>query len=388
VRCVGAPDSTQISTTAPAEGPADARARFVTPLAAAIRDRRGRSLFGDRSRHAGGAFSDAYAINDRGQVVGLSFTAGHPAAHAFLYDIVAIKDLGTLGGSDSTAAAINNAGQVVGISAVPGNALGRAFLKSPGGAMIDLGAGGGNAGALGINDAAQVVGYFSAGGTNHAFLYSKGATTDLGSLGGMESVAAGINEAGQVVGSSFTMEGAQHAFLYDSGQMQDLGTLGGTQSVAVSINEAGQIVGSSTLAADLFVHAFLYGPGGIRDIGALSGGSSAAYAINDAGQVVGASNVAGGGSHAFLYSRDPMTGKARMDDLNSLIDASLGWTLLGARGINNSGQIIGYGSHNGQAHAFLLSAVPEPATWAMMVAGFGVVGYSMRQKRRSCLLAA
>ncbi len=28
----------------------------------------------------------------------------------------------------------------------------------------------------------------------------------------------------------------------------------------------------------------------------------------------------------------------------------------------------------------ILAAVPEPATWALMILGFGVIGYSMRRR--------
>ena len=42
----------------------------------------------------------------------------------------------------------------------------------------------------------------------------------------------------------------------------------------------------------------------------------------------------------------------------------------------------GNGAYGGQAtFAPLSSAVPEPATWAMMIMGFGVVGYAMRRRR-------
>jgi len=34
------------------------------------------------------------------------------------------------------------------------------------------------------------------------------------------------------------------------------------------------------------------------------------------------------------------------------------------------------------------SAVPEPSTWAMMLLGFGAIGFSMRRKRPSLLQAA
>ncbi len=33
------------------------------------------------------------------------------------------------------------------------------------------------------------------------------------------------------------------------------------------------------------------------------------------------------------------------------------------------------------------SAVPEPATWAMMIAGFGVVGGAVRRRRPAALAA-
>jgi probable HAF family extracellular repeat protein len=51
----------------------------------------------------------------------------------------------------------------------------------------------------------------------HAFLYSDGKMTDLGTLGGKESVAFGINDAGQIVGWADNANGYAHAFLYSFG---------------------------------------------------------------------------------------------------------------------------------------------------------------------------
>jgi len=50
---------------------------------------------------------------------------------------------------------------------------------------------------------------------------------------------------------------------------------------------------------------------------------------------------------AFLY-----TDAAGMRDLNDLIPAGSGWFLQRATGINDRGQIVGFGRHNGQTAVF------------------------------------
>ncbi len=61
----------------------------------------------------GGNCSYANGINDKGQVVGKSYTSSGKS-HAFLYTNGSMTDLGTLGGKSSYANGINNKGQVVG----------------------------------------------------------------------------------------------------------------------------------------------------------------------------------------------------------------------------------------------------------------------------------
>lgn len=87
-------------------------------------------------RHLGGAASEAWHINNAGQVVGDAVTVGGKQ-HAFFYNGGSLVDLGTLGGADSTAHGINNVGQIVGASATAGGDE-HAFLFS-GGTMSDLG---------------------------------------------------------------------------------------------------------------------------------------------------------------------------------------------------------------------------------------------------------
>ena len=47
----------------------------------------------------GGTLGSATALNNRGQVVGLSSTAGNQGAHPFLWSRGKLTDLGTLGGT-------------------------------------------------------------------------------------------------------------------------------------------------------------------------------------------------------------------------------------------------------------------------------------------------
>ena len=64
----------------------------------------------------GSDYSEATAINNRGQVVGSSTFSSGPS-HAFLYENGTMVDLGTLpGGFTSQALGINDRGQIVGYS--------------------------------------------------------------------------------------------------------------------------------------------------------------------------------------------------------------------------------------------------------------------------------
>jgi probable HAF family extracellular repeat protein len=261
----------------------------------------------------GGPDSKAFALNDSAVAAGWSDAdANGNNQHATIWNGTTGSDLGTLGGPGSEAYGINNAGQVVG-----GSDVDSAF-------------------------------------TFHAFLYDGAQMNDLGTLGGNFSEAFGINDAGQVVGdSSLPGETVQHAFLYDGTQMNDLGTLGGSTSQAKAINQLGDVVGSSKTSGLQLDHAFLYtSDAGMMDLGAL-GASSQALALNNLDQVVGLSN-----NHAFIYDSGTMT------DLNTLLPAGSTWTLLAATGINDVGQITGYGmpGNGSTIHAFLMTPDAGPAS--------------------------
>jgi probable HAF family extracellular repeat protein len=104
-----------------------------------------------------------------------------------------------------------------------------------------------------MNSAGQVVGESEVAGSGdrHAFYYSAGVMTDLGTLGGSESQADGINAGGLTVGWSRTASGARHAVLWDSGRMVDLNSLvnigaGVWLEEATATNGVGQIVANGS----------------------------------------------------------------------------------------------------------------------------------------------
>jgi probable HAF family extracellular repeat protein len=156
-----------------------------------------------------------------------------------------------------------------------------------------------------------------------------------------------------VVGESTISGNYFHGFYWTGAHgIQDLGILpGGTSSSAFGINDRGEITGYADCGSSC-VHAVLWVPGGgIQDLGSIvNSNSSNGNSINNAGQVVGYAVLSGAVYHAFVWSQ-----AAGMQDLNNLIPANSGWTLEFAFAINDSGQITGRGSINGQDHAFLLT---------------------------------
>ncbi len=106
----------------------------------------------------GGESSTAFAINNRGQVVGESQTAAGDT-HAFLWENGVMQDLGTVGGAFtfSVTGSINNRGQVVGAN-FTSSGQSRAFAWQDG-VMTALDESDGSSSALGINARGGITGH-------------------------------------------------------------------------------------------------------------------------------------------------------------------------------------------------------------------------------------
>lgn len=167
----------------------------------------------------GDSTSAATAINDLGQVVGISgacgiAVGGVSAAHSVLWQNGVPSEIANLGGHTwNTPTAINNQGTVVGFSLPAGQDGTRnfeAFLWTQAGGLVRVGKLPGDirAEALGVNEKNQVVG-LSRGGPHvfRAFLWQNGVMTDLNCLtlpGSQFLLLAGdINDRGEISGELF-----------------------------------------------------------------------------------------------------------------------------------------------------------------------------------------
>jgi probable HAF family extracellular repeat protein len=336
------------------------------------------------------ATADAYGdgLNNNGQVVGQTIDPTTNISVPFLYSAGMLTTFTGLGGTADVARAINDSGVVVGAGYTAGDKTTHAFLYSNG-TLTDLNPQGATESyATSINNLGQVAGQFASpatGGAYHAAIFANGSVTDLGSLdnGLASALALGINASGQVVGESQTGTGSSsstdHAVLFSGGTIKDLGTFGGDTSVANGINAAGEITGSADTTGDQEGHAFIYQNGVMTDLGTLGGDFSTGQGINSEGDVVSFSAVTDN-----LYDDATLYEDGTLYDLNNLIPANPNYYLDVATGINDQGQIVGYGDDGNLYSAFLLTptAVPEPASLSLFVAGaVGLLGRRRRRRR-------
>lgn len=271
------------------------------------------------------------AINDRGEIVGSGMNNVTGQQQAFLYSNGVLSNLGdVMGVRQSLALGINNLSQVVGIA-----------TPNP--------------------DPDPSIGNLA------AFLYSNGMTTVLGPK--FYSYAYDINNRGQIAGYYY-FSNDRTAAIYQNGAYADLGKFSGDQfSEALSINDRGQAAGYTAAynGKDFTYKAFLHDNGALKEVGP-AGSSSIGREVNSSGHVVGSFfTPALNTYHPFIYSNGATT------DLTNLISLQSGWNLYWSGGINNLGQIVGWGNYNGDGHGFLLT--PTATTTALVSGTLGANGW-------------
>lgn len=372
----------------------------------------------------GGVASEAYGINNAGQIVGSATTAGGQY-QAFVWQNGVMTSLGFQG----VARAINNNGEIVGETgtrngwSAPQTPDGRAFYYANG-SYTDLGtlaAGNiGKAGAFDINDAGQITGFaytdasnlpanlaiesqFSRGfiaqkdGNGNFVMTDLGCASDNPAYADCYSRGHGINDNGEIVGrASTTVFGDNDPstnnskpFIYwDENQDSSAVTPAGPLFVSTGedINNSGVSVGTWSDGISRKAAIWTISDGAITET-LMNVNKGWNMAINESGLVVGMTEgTARNPGKAYMFDINDLNTVVNLEDLvvGGLFDN--GWqTLFFANDINDLGQIVGYGKTlSGQTRAFLLTpvaAVPVPAAaWLM---GSGLVGLMALARRRS-----
>lgn len=173
---------------------------------------------------AGDSSGAATAINDGGQVVGISGACGFAvgattARHAVLWDNGTVTELVNPNGAPywNTPMMINQRGDVVGFAGVPGDAAGAytppfLWTRKGGWVFLPLLAGDIAGVATSINEERQIVGYSNDIDNHfHPWIYRDGVTTNLNeliepgsALTGPIALAFDINDRGEITGTTTT----------------------------------------------------------------------------------------------------------------------------------------------------------------------------------------
>lgn len=311
----------------------------------------------------------------------------------------AIHDLGTLGGANSRAYAINQRGWVVGEAETKEGNL-RAFLWTPEEGMRDLGTRGGNISrAYAINDRGQVAGEAEDDEERlRPFRWSGEHGMEELPLpdGFREGFVFGLNNFGALVGGGESEEGTRALVWTVDGVSVPEALRDHGASLARAVNDVGDIAGQVEPRPDddYVSRAFiLHSDGSFSMTAPLSPDwSSAALALSADGVAVGYAEQSNA-THAARFSKiadvddldtlanvysvahgvnkdgvvvglfvsshedDDRAFVARdggMADLNELVEADKPWLIVEARGINDTGAIAGYALLGEEERAVLL----------------------------------
>ena len=341
--------------------------------------------------------SKCHGINNNGQVAGryYNYTTEAIDKQAFVWDCTnGMIPLPTLSG-ESSAWAINESGLVSGDSYNASGYQRAVRWDTTNATIIDLGAltnpntqvEGDSSSGYGINDAGHVVGLADIPNDSgsftpfHGFVYD-GSIHDLGTLttswpewANGYSIAYSINNSEEIVGIAHDTGWAFRPFIYNesTGGMQALLTDPAYSSgewYAVVINDTGLIGGHVISATDQSLP--YYWPDSTSPAAAITMPVDypygEIYSINESNQMVGIMWDPNETDHAFIF--DSVDG---IRDLNDLIDPESGWELNYARDINDKGHIVGFGSHTGEMHGFILICDADGQDLAVLANAFGSI---------------
>ena len=334
----------------------------------------------DIGKLPGTALSVANCINDSGDVAGACNSASvNQVAFARRNGVMA--SLGKLpGGTFSYASAMNQAGVLVG-DGDTGNGRPQSWVTTPSGLLNFFPNSGGNTHAIGINNAGVICGYYTKSLSGNTGSWRGALWTadpkdptryremDLPAIPGTnnkytQAIPFAFNEHGQAAGWAVNDVIGQHGSFWNNDaahSIVDLGVFPGDwSSIAWGMNDLGQVVGES------------HPPGGSRAVIWNNDAAHTAFElplpagdnygtaskINNLGQVLGTTGVSDPATGNVNATRVVVWRDGAVFEVQQLLDASgAGWTVTAVTGINNVGQISGYGIINGETHGFILTPV-------------------------------
>jgi probable HAF family extracellular repeat protein len=305
----------------------------------------------------GGTFSRAYAINNKGQVVGEAKNVADTSSHPFVWTGGTMSPVpGLVGNANASGRinGINNNGRVAGTweSGAQGD-RGSLFVYeiSTGALSFPLGLG---SFGLDVNDAGQVLaGRFPPqGGVIDSVILSGSGVTDLDVLFGSQFQAEEINAAGHVIGVPGAPNAPPNSYIFENGSF-DTTLYGPEKFVGMVLNDNDDAAGFVRQQTQFFGirtrAAMRHADGTFQFFGSLNTfGNMQPTAINTLKQIVGT-------EHGISTLTPFLIENGLMRNLNTLLPPASGWQLLEANDINDRGEIVGSGNINGQQHAFLLT---------------------------------
>ena len=267
-----------------------------------------------------------------------------------------MTDLGVIAGQTSSQAnGINNSNVIVGQS-------GTKAFEDVGSGLLPLGTGV----VSGINGSGVAIGSTPDGGGNYTIewndLYTPTAYFSL-----FNTTGVSINSSGDFVG----LENGNSGY-YSNGSSMLTFTHSLSSFLPAQINNSNVIAGQESSDHEAAIYTISSLTETILGKLSPSDSSSTATGINSAGTVVGTSGSAG-----FEW-----TSSGGIVSLTSLLGSEYsGWTVVSASAINDNGQILAEGLHDGVDHAVILAvATPEPSSFVLL--GIAAIGLGLTALKR------
>lgn len=284
----------------------------------------------------------AYALNNKGDVV------GQAGEHAFVWHQGQLTLLELPKDSKSgTASDINDSGQIVGVYAI--ESLKKQYFFWHGGKIQNLGDAPWGIGVPHIDADGQVLIPSLEQHTLRAIYWKNGQKKDGGAIVSYSFYDS--SQTARMPGIGSTLSGGDD--LVHWGILREESQTDSTKkrrSLSTLIyNKRGYVV--SDYPAISPRHYWLVQDGKSTDITPKNILSLIPYALNEKNRIVGTMEKSAMKFNATLWQ------DGQWYDLNDCIEPDSGWVLTHARDINEQGQIVGSGTHNGMTCAFLLTPI-------------------------------